>query len=124
MFPRIWGVYNNKLYDLTDYFYTQTVNDDESSYSFIASVIEAVFQDRSGQDITDALNSALGTLNETYREANLACLNNVFYVGQTDYRTTARCQAPNITLIVVSALLMSTMVLKCMSSSFSAVLNL
>lgn len=122
MFPRIWGVYNNKLYDLTDYFYTQTVNDDESSYSFIASVIEAVFQDRSGQDITDALNSALGTLNETYREANLACLDNVFYVGQTDYRTTARCQAPNIDRSLGSFDVHHGS--KCMSSSFSAVLDI
>jgi hypothetical protein len=42
------------------------------------------------------------------------CLNNVFYIGKTDFRKTARCLAPNITLIVVAAILMSTMVLKCM----------
>jgi chitin synthase len=113
---KIWGVYENKLFDLTDYFNTQTVNANNPAYSFLDSAIEAIFQDRSGQDITEPLNSALANLNETYRESNLACLNNVFYIGQTDFRTTARCQAPNITLIVVSALLMSTMVMKFLSA--------
>ncbi|KAJ3892037.1 chitin synthase [Lentinula edodes] len=110
---KIWGVYNNNLYDLTDYFYTQDQNDNNDAYLFLDSGIETVFKDRSGQDITDSLNTALGKLNETYRQQNLDCLNNVFYIGQTDFRTTARCQAPNITLIVVAAILMSTMVLKC-----------
>ncbi|KAE9387335.1 hypothetical protein BT96DRAFT_1005213 [Gymnopus androsaceus JB14] len=115
-FAQIWGVYQSKLFDLTDYFNTQTANDNDGSYSFLASAVEAVFQDRSGQDITDALNTALGTLNETYRDANLACLNNVFYIGETDFRTMARCQAPNISLIVITAVLMSTMVLKFLSA--------
>ncbi|KAJ3836134.1 chitin synthase [Lentinula raphanica] len=113
---KIWGVYNNKLYDLTDYFYTQDQNQNNDAYVFLDTGIETVFKDRSGQDITDALNTALGNLNETYRQQNLNCLNNVFYVGETDYRTTARCQAPNITLIVVAAILMSTMVLKFLSA--------
>nr|BAF37218.1 chitin synthase [Lentinula edodes]BAF41220.1 chitin synthase [Lentinula edodes] len=111
---KIWGVYNNNLYDLTDYFYTQDQNDNNDAYLFLDSGIETVFKDRSGQGITDSLNTALGKLNETYRQQNLDCLNNVFYIGQTDFRTTARCQAPNITLIVVAAILMSTMVLKCL----------
>ncbi|KAJ3722504.1 P-loop containing nucleoside triphosphate hydrolase protein [Lentinula raphanica] len=92
------GVHNSKLYDLTDYFYTQDQNQNNDAYIRIPP-IETVFKDRPGQDITDALNTALGNLNETYRQQNPNCLNNVFYVGETDYRTTARCQAPNITLI-------------------------
>ncbi|KAJ3996161.1 chitin synthase [Lentinula boryana] len=113
---KIWGVYNNNLYDLTDYFYTQDQNENNDAYVFLDTGIETVFKDRSGQDITDALNTALGNLNETYRQQNLNCLNNVFYIGETDYRTTARCQAPNITLIVFAAILMSTMVLKFLSA--------
>ncbi|KIK53045.1 glycosyltransferase family 2 protein [Collybiopsis luxurians FD-317 M1] len=113
---KIWGVYRNKLYDLTDYFNTQTVNENNDAYKFIDSGIEDVFKDQSGQDITKPLDEALGNLNATYRESNLDCLNNVFYVGETDFRQTPRCQAPNITLIVVSAILMSTMVLKFLSA--------
>ncbi|KAF5368190.1 hypothetical protein D9757_011309 [Collybiopsis confluens] len=113
---KIWGVYHNSLYDLTDYFNTQTINENNDAYKFIDSTVEDVFKEQSGQDITKPLDAALAKLNSTYHQQNLDCLNNVFYAGETDYRKAARCQAPNITLIVVSAILMSTMVLKFLSA--------
>ena len=55
----------------------------------------AVFQQRSGPDVMTALNMVLDSMNSTYREQHMACLNNVFVVGMVDFRKTARCQVQN-----------------------------
>ena len=78
----------------------------------------AIFQQRSGQDVTTPLNAVLETMNSTYRAQNLACLNNAFVVGSVDFRKTARCQVQNWLLIFFSALLMASIALKCLSFFF------
>ncbi len=72
-----------------------------------------LFSQRMGQDISKPLEDALAALSDTSREEHLACLNNVFYMGQTDFRKSARCQVQNYILLAASAILMSSMALKC-----------
>lgn len=43
----------------------------------------------------------------------MACIENVFLVGQTDFRQTSRCQVQNYMLIVISGVLMASIALKC-----------
>ena len=55
-------------------------------------------------------------MNSTYKEQHMACLNAAFLAGLVDFRKTARCQVQNWLLIFFSALLMASIVLKCLSS--------
>ena len=112
---RIWGVYNQQLYDLTDYVYTLNLNKNSGSYAFLDNDFISIFQQRSGQDITQPLNSVLSSMNTTYRQAHMACIENVFLAGQTDFRQTPRCQVQNYMLIVISGILMASIALKCES---------
>jgi hypothetical protein len=53
-FLRIWGSYSGTIYDLTDHVW--------SLFEFLDSDLVAVFKQRSGQDVTMALNTVLSTI--------------------------------------------------------------
>ncbi|KAG1871344.1 glycosyltransferase family 2 protein [Suillus subalutaceus] len=111
--PRTWAIYDNSIYDLTDYVYTMnTINLNVASYSFLDTNLVAVFEEQAGQDITDALNAVLGAMSAENRTANMDCLSNAFYYGETDFRYTARCQVQNYLLLAFSSIIMSSMALK------------
>lgn len=106
-------VWDNSIYDLADYQNTVQLHPGAAQYDFLNSDVSDLFKQRSGQDITKELNKALAGLDPTTRDQNVNCLNNMFYVGETDFRKTARCQVQNIILLVFSAILMASMGLKC-----------
>jgi len=109
-------IWENGIYDLTDYIWTLNLNsNDPTTVAFLDENISDVFRQRAGQDVTKDLNKVLAAMDSQTRSRNVNCLKNVFYVGQTDFRKTARCQAQNILLIIFSAILMASMGLKCMS---------
>lgn len=110
---RIWAVYDSTLYDLTDYVNSITVNPTDNSYSFLDSDITDVFKQRAGQDITEPLNKVLDAMDTDTQKANKNCLSNVFSVGKTDFRKTARCEAQNYVLLIMSGILMASMGMKC-----------
>lgn len=107
------GIWNNAVYDLTDYVYTVTTRQNQAADVFLDSDISDLFKQRAGQDISKPLEKVLAAMDSTKRDQNVNCLNNIFYRGQTDFRTTARCQAQGWVLVAASAVLMSSMVLKC-----------
>src|ERR1700734_3120726 len=82
---RIWGSYSGTIYDLTDYVWTLCLNENSPTFEFLDSDLVVVFQQRSGQDVTTALNTVLDTMNLTYREQHMACLNTAFLVGSVDF---------------------------------------
>ena len=43
-FNRIWALYHNKVYDLTDYVNTQDVYDNQSPYNFLDDDIVSAFK--------------------------------------------------------------------------------
>jgi chitin synthase len=90
--------------------------------AFLDGDFVSVFRQRSGQDITQPLNSVLNSMNSTYRQEHLACIENVFLAGQTDFRKTSRCQVQNYMLIVISGILMASIALKCEAHSRICVL--
>ncbi|KAF7317673.1 Glycosyltransferase family 2 protein [Mycena kentingensis (nom. inval.)] len=108
---KVWAQYDKKIYDLTDYMYTIGLKNDDN-YEFLNADLVAVFKQQSGQDITKNLNAVLDGLPEDQRRLNLQCLNNVFYIGDFDFRKTARCQVQNYFLIVASGILMASLGLK------------
>ncbi|KAJ6568375.1 glycosyltransferase family 2 protein [Mycena vulgaris] len=109
---KIWGQYNNKIYDLTDYINSISTNVNNDAYVFLDANLVSVFKEQSGQDITKPLNKVLEAMDETQRGLNMQCLNNVFYVGDHDFRKSARCSVQNIFLIIASGVLMGSMGLK------------
>jgi len=105
----MWFIIDKKIYDLTDYFYTLKLENNLASYSFFADDVENLVQSNPGQDITHDWNTQL---NYTTRMNSLNCLNNMFYVGKTDFRQTPRCQVNNYILLAFTIILCATILVK------------
>ncbi|KAH9482104.1 Chitin synthase 6 [Psilocybe cubensis] len=109
---KVWGVYENQLFDLTDYVFTLSQQISAPEYAFLDSDLVNVFKQRSGQDITAPLNAVLDSFNSTYRAQHTSCLKNVFLAGEPDFRKSARCQVQNYLLIVFSVIMMASILVK------------
>ena len=114
---RFWAVYDNQVFDLSDYVASQAI--DSSSFSFLDTDIVDLFQQQPGQDITKELNAVLDGLDTETREKNMDCISNIGFYGKPDFRKSARCQVQNIILLVISIILMVSIGVKC-KSSFSS----
>lgn len=112
---RIWAIYNDQIFDLSDYINSQSL--DSNNFNFLNDDIVSVWKQQPGQDITDALNKVLAKLSTDVRDQNMACISNLFFQGKTDFRKTARCQVQNILLLVVSIILMASVAIKCTCAS-------
>ncbi|OQO07179.1 hypothetical protein B0A48_07747 [Cryoendolithus antarcticus] len=104
-----WVIIENKVYDLTNYFYTLKLQNNLPQYSFFPDDVNQLIQENPGQDITEDWNTQIPYANRTN---SMNCLNNVFYVGQTDFRDTAKCQVNNYLLIVFAGILCSVILVK------------
>ncbi|KAJ3528406.1 hypothetical protein NM688_g8003 [Phlebia brevispora] len=113
--PRNVAIWNNGVFDLTDYFYTNSLNLG-SPYEFLNESITDLFSQRMGQDITKPLEQVLETMDPNSRAQNVDCINNLFYIGEVDFRKSPRCQVQNYFLLAASAVLMASMALKFLSA--------
>ncbi|KAG2062765.1 hypothetical protein BDR04DRAFT_1164673, partial [Suillus decipiens] len=103
---RIWAIWEGGIYDLTDYINTVTINQGATSlYQFLSTDVSDVFEQQAGQDITQLLNAALAGLDSDTAAANINCLKNMFYLGETDFRDTPRCLIQNYLLMVFTSIL-------------------
>ncbi|KAF8887281.1 chitin synthase-domain-containing protein [Gymnopilus junonius] len=89
---KIWGFYNNKLYDLTDYVYTLGLSNNNPSMAWMNSDFVAVFEQQSGQDLTKPLDAVYAKMDAQTKAQHMDCLENVFLSGEADFRKSARCQ--------------------------------
>lgn len=103
---RYWAIMNNRIYDLTDYLYTAELYDGDDTYSFLPSYATDLFQEYAGEDITDKWGS-----NTTW-DNTLNCLNQVYYVGNTDFRMSPRCQINNYLLLAFTIILCAVILVK------------
>lgn len=118
-----WVIYDNKIYDLTDYTHTLDLMNDLSSYEFLNTNLTSVAADNYGGDVTDEWNKlfkeAKASGNNT-EYANLMnsmnCLNNLFYVGITDFRDSAKCQFNNYILLAFTCILCAVILIKFLSA--------
>jgi chitin synthase len=109
-------IWENGIYDLTDYFYTIEQNPNERPLlSWMNSTITDIWERMAGKDITKELNAALAAMPPLEAAKHNACLKNTFFVGETDFRVTARCQVQNYFLLAASIILVSTIAAKCES---------
>lgn len=107
-----WAIVDKKIYDLSNYVWTTSLYSTNKEYQFLPSTVTDLFSAEAGADITSDFNSAMASLNSTYRAATLNCLNNVFYAGPVDFRDTAKCQVQNYLLLSFSILIMVTILAK------------
>ena len=108
---RFWAIYDNNVYDLSDYINSQSL--DSGDFNFLNSDLVSLFQQQPGQDITKSLNQVLDALDPTVKAQNINCMSNLFYVGKPDFRNDARCQVQNVILLVISIILMVSIGIKC-----------
>ena len=103
---RPWVILHNKIYDLTDYFYTLSLEGKSGNYSFFPEEVSDLIKNNAGQDITDRWQ---GTANFS---KSLNCMDNVFFQGMTDFRKTAKCQVNNYILLGFTIILCTVILVK------------
>ena len=118
MMYRQWAIYQNKVYDLSDYlytvkFYSSSSGTDLPNYSFFTDEISTLFSTQAGQDITTALDKVFAGMSSDDVSNTLACLDTAFLVGETDFRKTAKCLVQNYLLLGFSIILITTIASKC-----------
>ncbi|KAI0940344.1 hypothetical protein AcV5_001478 [Taiwanofungus camphoratus] len=110
---RLWAIWDKDVYDLTDYLNTVSINQGATNtYAFLSTDLTDLFKQQPGQDLTKEIEGVLSNMNETYRAENVNCMQNMFYIGQVDFRKSARCQVQNILLLVFSIIIMVSVGLK------------
>ncbi|KAL1916705.1 uncharacterized protein VTP21DRAFT_5409 [Calcarisporiella thermophila] len=115
---RRWGIINDVVYDLTEYFTTAQRHEREPQgvpgvpiYHWITKDIEDMFSRLPGTDLTEIWEKRL-PLPPDQKSAYLNCLNNVFKVGYVDHRKDFRCQFNIYLLLAISILLVSVILVK------------
>lgn len=118
-----WVIYDNKIYDLTDYTYTLDLMNDESSYQFLNTNMTDAAAESYGGDVTEKWNKlikeakASGNNTEYASLMNsLNCMQNTFYVGILDFRDSAKCQFNNYILLAFTIILCSVILIKFLSA--------
>ncbi|KAF2430135.1 hypothetical protein EJ08DRAFT_612861 [Tothia fuscella] len=106
---KMWFTLGNKVYDLTLYFYnTGTANKGNKAYQFLPTVVTEAIQSNLGQDLT----SEVAKWNTTTQRKTLQCFNNMFYVGQVDFRKSVKCQVNNYLLLAFTIILCAVILTK------------
>ncbi|KAK3353171.1 putative chitin synthase 6 [Lasiosphaeria hispida] len=116
-----WFLYEDRLYDLTDYMYTQKIYRNTPSYAFLDTQLIDIVKNNPGQDLTDKFNkyirSVSGNETDTARVLNsLNCVKQTFFIGIPDFRYSAKCQVNNYILLVFTIMVCSVIVIKFVSA--------
>ncbi|QRW02326.1 chitin synthase [Ceratobasidium sp. AG-Ba] len=109
---RVWAVWDENVYDLSDYFYTIDQNPNQSKFEFLSSTVTDLFKQQPGQDISEEIRSALAKMSPDDGAKLYQCMKNLFYVGRTDFRKTPKCQFSGILLIVFAGILAAVILAK------------
>ena len=96
-----WFIIDDTVYDLTDYFHTQKVQNDLPAYSFLPPNVENLIKKSPGLDISEDF----GKFNRSTRVTTKNCLDQMFKVGKTDFREKPRCKAEGWLLLAFTIIL-------------------
>ncbi|KAL2825198.1 chitin synthase-domain-containing protein [Aspergillus cavernicola] len=103
---RKWAIAHNKIYDLTDYFYTLDQLNDLDTYDFLPTDITDLFKNYPGTDISDKWPETA-----PFTDAAI-CMNHVFYKGEVDFRDSPRCTVNNWILLAFTILICAVILIK------------
>lgn len=81
-----------------------------TGYAFLDQSLSNLWQQRPGQDITQIVKDL--KLDPNVLATNMACIENLFYVGETDFRLTPKCQVQPYLLLSFSIILVTTIFAK------------
>ncbi|CAN8102158.1 unnamed protein product [Discula destructiva] len=116
---RNWFIYNNKIFDLTDYTHTLDIMNDATSYEFLNSNLTDAAAQNYGGDVTSDFKSIISEAKKSGNNTEYAnvmnslnCMENLFYQGITDFRDTAKCQFNNYILLAFTILLCTVILVK------------
>ena len=106
---RMWATIDKSIYDLTDYFYTSKQMNNLDKYNFLPGQVTDWFKYSPGGDLTDNFHK-----NSNSKQIQQAkdCLDNVFYVGEVDFRDSARCQVNNYLLLAFTIMICAVILVK------------
>lgn len=114
-----WFVYNNKVFDLTDYVYTLSIMNSASAYSFLNSNLTDAAELNYGGDVTTAFNKIIKEAKDSGNATEYAsvmnsinCMENTFYQGILDFRDSAKCQFNNYILLAFTIILCTVILVK------------
>lgn len=102
-------IINKRIYDLTDYFNTLKIQDNYENYKWLPEEVEELIQASPGKDITKEWEAIS---NDTARVQSLRCFENLFFIGETDFRESAKCQVNNYILLTFMIILCVVIVTK------------
>ncbi|KAI9167232.1 Chitin synthase 8 [Paramyrothecium foliicola] len=113
------AIMRGKVYDMTSYFVGgrkmipregEDPPEDNGQTDFMEDAVTELFQRRSGEDITKYWDSM--NLSADAKTRMLTCLNNIFYVGDVDTRTSVRCKLAEYLILAITILLASVLLFK------------
>ncbi|KAH9819734.1 chitin synthase-domain-containing protein [Melampsora americana] len=104
------AIYDGGVYDLTDYLYTYGLQNQNAQFLYLDKSITDLIQQQPGNDITKEVDKL--PLNITEKSATLACMKNVFYLGDTDFREGPRCTVGNYILLAFTIVIALAVVAK------------
>ena len=107
----MWFTLGDKLYDMTDYFYTLDLYNKQDLYNIFGDTFNDLVTNNPGQDIKTLFNDKFAG-NATQNNAITTCLDNYFYAGEADFRDSARCQVNNYSLLAFTILVCSVIIMK------------
>lgn len=114
----MWAMYGNQIYDLTDYFHTIDLNQGNAIFQFMDKTVSDLWKNNPGQDIKKDLDEALATAQQNQDPAygamvnSWTCIQNSFYVGNTDFRESARCTANNWIMLAFTIIICAVILVK------------
>lgn len=114
---RPWFIYNDKIYDLTDYFLTtrRLRNSDQST--FLSSSLTNIVRDNPGSDVTEQWENVIERSASNQTENRLVlnsinCVEQTFYKGIPDFRDSVRCTFNNYLLLAFTIIICLVILVK------------
>ncbi|PHH85241.1 hypothetical protein CDD83_711 [Cordyceps sp. RAO-2017] len=117
---RMWARYDDKIYDLTDYFHTLDLANTDAN-KFLHVKVSDLWKNNPGQNIKDSLDGVIRDSNSDSTEHakimnSWLCIQRAFYKGMTDFRETPRCTVNNWILLAFTIIVCAVVLIKFVSA--------
>ena len=113
---RKWAIVHHRIYDLSNYVYSQERHPADDKYSFLPNDLVDLFDAQAGEDISSDFDALMDSLPSNRRHQTQQCLDNAFHVGQTDFRQEPKCVVQNYLLLSFSVLIFCSIFAKFLSA--------